>query len=144
MAVHDVEVVGVQPLQAALDRVPHPLRRVIEFGAANAAALGYDEVRAARVVLANGRCGESSPKEFFGRAIVWGGVEGADAEVEGARDYLVRRQCIGIDVELGVERGGTTNQGGEDGGEGRLCGSHSEVWRGGVQRQLSSQILVGK
>lgn len=127
MAIHDVQVVGVQPLEAALDRVPHPLRRVIEFRAADAAALGYDEIGAARVLLANGRCGESSAEEFFGRAIVWGGVERANAEVERARDYLVRGQRIGIDVELGVERGGTTNQGREDGGEGRLRWRHSRV-----------------
>lgn len=83
--------------------MPHPGGRVVELGAADAADFGEEDVGGARVVGAHAGRGEGIAEELFGGAVVGGGVEGADAEGEGALDDLVCWQRERIEVILGVE-----------------------------------------
>jgi hypothetical protein len=68
-------------------------------------------VRGTRV---SGRdCGESSAEEGFRGAVVGRGIEGADAEVEGAPDDGVGGEGVGVGVVLVIEGCGAADEGWE-------------------------------
>lgn len=103
MAVHHIEVLRLQALQTARDALPHPRGRVVELITRDAADFCEEEVLLARDVGADERRVEGGAEDFFGRAVVGGGVEGADAVLEGLLDEAGGVEFVGVGVVLVVE-----------------------------------------
>lgn len=109
MAVYDVQIRGVQTLQAALHGIAHPRGAVIKLGGADAPDLREEEVGRARVRGCDGGCGEGGTEEGFGGSVVGRGVEGSHALVERAGDDLRGGEREGVGVVLIVEGRGAAD-----------------------------------
>lgn len=113
MTVHDVQIACAQPLQGSLHAVAHPFCGIVELAAGDAPDFCEDVVGFARV---RGRAGvERGAEQGFGGAVVGRGVEGADAEVEGAADDGGGGDGGDGGVVLGVEGCGAADERGEGG-----------------------------
>ena len=99
-----------------MDALSYMKTGIVKLGACNAADLCQKKVVASREILVNERSIKGFAEKFFGWAIIWGSVESADAQGEGAVNYACRRQSVWIRIVLVVKSGGAADQRRKDGG----------------------------
>lgn len=86
-----------------MDATSYPTGRVVKLSARNPADFGEEEVVLAGKVFVNEGRIEGFTQKFFGGTVVGRGIEGADAEGQGAVDNACGWQCVRIWIILIVE-----------------------------------------
>ena len=111
-------------VKASLYATSYPRSRIVELSASDAPNFGEEEVVAAGKVVMDEWGVERFSKQFFGRAVVWRGVKGADSQREGAVDDACGWQGIRIWIVLIVECCGSTDEWWKESRQGRRSLRH--------------------